>query len=148
MMTILRQSGHHARRILARGLHGSSLKLRDAPLDIHPEVQEALAHKKPVVALETALVTHGLPFPQRLEVPLAMEQNVRSTGAVPATIGLIEGRIKVGLEKSELEKLADPSTRSVKLSRRDIAAAVSLGYNGGRQRLAALNHLRKTFSGL
>lgn len=60
-----------------------------------------------------------------------MEQNVRLSGAVPATIGLIGGRIKVGLERKELERLADPAGKSVKLSRRDIAAAVALGKDGG-----------------
>lgn len=133
-MAILRQSGRLGRRALTRrGLHSGILKLRDAPLDIHPEVQEALAHNKPIVALETALVSHGLPYPQSLEVPLAMEQNVRSTGAVPATIGLIGGRVKVGLERHELQRLADPSVKGFKISRRDIAAAVALGKDGGRR---------------
>src|SRR5688572_6274903 len=76
-------------------------------VDIHPEVREAIAHRKPVVALETALVTHGLPAPESLSVPLSLERLVRSTGAVPATIGLVGGRVKIGLQTSELERLAD-----------------------------------------
>ncbi len=57
------------------------------------------------MALETALVTHGLPYPQSLEVPLGLEGIVRSTGAVPATIGIIGGRVKIGLERNELDYL-------------------------------------------
>ena len=94
---------------LVRGLSSSSrfrpYSLKDAPVDVHPEVEDALAHNRPVVALETALVTHGLPFPSSLEVPLALEEIVRSTGSVPATIGMIDGRVKIGLERDELERL-------------------------------------------
>ena len=107
------------------------LKLRGAPIDIHPEVEDALQHNKPVVALETALVTHGLPYPQSLEVPLAMEANVRASGSVPATIGLIGGRVKIGMERQELERLANRDSNPVKVSRRDIAAAIASGRDGG-----------------
>jgi len=121
---------------ICRGLSSwaqlGSLRANNAPVDIHPEVQDALAHKKPVVALETALVTHGLPYPLSLEVPLAMEANVRSSGAIPATIGIIEGRVKIGLEKSEVDRLASRTAKkSVKVSRRDIAAAIATGVDGG-----------------
>lgn len=125
------RSGSVAQRVMGRGIH--NFRERGIPIDIHPEVEEALQHSKPVVALETALVSHGLPFPQRLEVPLAMEQNVRSTGAVPATIGLISGRVKVGLERHELERLADPAGKPVKISRRDIAPAIATGRDGGER---------------
>lgn len=131
-MLLLRPVTHSrsfAQRVLGRSIH--NLKLRDAPVDIHPEVEEALAHNKPVVSLETALVTNGLPYPQSLEVPLSQEQIVRSTGAIPATIGLVGGRVKIGLEKHELERLADPSGKPVKISRRDIAAAIATGRDGG-----------------
>lgn len=105
---------------------------RIAPVDIHPEVEEALAHNKPVVALETALVTHGLPYPQSLEVPLGLEGIVRSTGAVPATIGIIGGRVKIGLERNELDYLADrTASKPAKVSRRDIAAAIATQADGG-----------------
>lgn len=106
-------------------------RLNDAPIDIHPEVEDALAHGKPVVALETALVTHGLPFPSSLEVPLSLEEIVRSTGSIPATIGMIDGRVKIGLERDELERLASRRGKPSKISRRDIAAAVALEADGG-----------------
>lgn len=104
---------------------------RIPPLDIHPEVQQALAENKPVVALETALVTHGLPYPQNLQVSLSLEDIVRSTGSIPSTIGVVGGRIKVGLTKGELERLADEKARPAKISRRDIAPAIAIKADGG-----------------
>ncbi|KAJ3563446.1 hypothetical protein NP233_g8940 [Leucocoprinus birnbaumii] len=109
----------------------SATELSSAPIDIHPEVEEALSSGKPVVSLETTLITHGLPHPTNLETGLELEQIVRSTGSIPATIGVIDGRVKVGLEKQELERLADPARKSVKLSRRDIAPALALKADGG-----------------
>lgn len=103
----------------------------NVPVDIHPEVQDALAHHKPVVALETALVTHGLPHPSNLDVAINLENIVRSTGSIPATIGLVDGRVKIGLEKSDLERLADRREKPAKISRRDIAAAIATGSDGG-----------------
>ncbi|KAI0778267.1 indigoidine synthase A-like protein [Trametes elegans] len=104
-----------------------------APIDIHPEVQDALAHGRPVVALETTIVTHGMPYPANLDTARSVENNVRKAGAVPATIGLIEGRVKIGLEPRELERLADVHKNAgvVKLSRRDIGPAISLKRDGG-----------------
>ncbi|KAF7310868.1 Indigoidine synthase A-like protein [Mycena chlorophos] len=113
---------------------------RGAPIDIHPEVQEALATGKPVVALETALTTHGLPPPINLQTTLALENTVRSTGCVPATIGIVAGRVKIGLERPEIERLADVDRvpRSVKISRRDISSALALKVDGGTTIAATL----------
>jgi len=109
-----------------------SFRANDGPVVIHPEVEDALLHHKPVVALETALVSHGLPHPTNLEVPLGLEQVVRSTGSIPATIGIIEGKVKIGLERHEMERLADRNAKPVKVSRRDIAAAIATkAYGGG-----------------
>ncbi|KAI0825052.1 indigoidine synthase A-like protein [Trametes gibbosa] len=104
-----------------------------APIDIHPEVQDALAHGRPLVALETTIVTHGMPYPANLQTARSVESNVRKVGAIPATIGLIEGRVKIGLEPHELERLADIQANKsvVKLSRRDIGAAIALKRDGG-----------------
>ncbi|KAI1788747.1 indigoidine synthase A-like protein [Ganoderma leucocontextum] len=104
-----------------------------APIDVHPEVQEALAHGRPVVALETTIVTHGMPYPTNRETAQSVESNIRKAGAIPATIGLIEGRVKIGLESHELERLADVSRNPsvVKLSRRDLGAAIALKKDGG-----------------
>jgi hypothetical protein len=110
-----------------------AVRARNAPIDLHPEVEDALAHNQPVVALETALVTHGLPYPQSLDVPLMLEDVVRSTGAVPATIGILGGRVKVGLARDELDRLAGrkAGAKLAKVSRRDIAAALATGSDGG-----------------
>ncbi|KAH9858112.1 indigoidine synthase A-like protein [Lenzites betulinus] len=106
---------------------------KHAPIDVHPEVQEARAHRRPLVALETTIVTHGMPYPANLETARSVESNVRKAGAIPATIGLIEGRVKIGLEPHELERLADirADKSVVKLSRRDIGAAIALKKDGG-----------------
>lgn len=109
----------------------SAIERANAPIDVHPEVEDALSSGKPVVSLETAVVTHGLPYPTNLELGLELENIVRSIGSVPATIGMIDGRIKIGLEKAELERLADPERKRVKISRRDIAPAVTLKADGG-----------------
>lgn len=112
-------------------LRSNAALLKGAPLDIHPEVEDALAHNKPVVALETALVTHGFPYPSSLQLPLDLEQIVRSTGSIPATIGIIGGRVKVGMTREELDRLASRALKPAKVSRRDIAAAIALKSDGG-----------------
>jgi pseudouridine-5'-phosphate glycosidase/pseudouridine kinase len=103
---------------------------------VHPEIEDALFSGKPVVSLETALITHGLPYPTNLEIGIELEQIVRSTGAIPATIGVMDGRIKIGLQRPELERLADPTRKKAKLSRRDIAPALALKADGGERVLA------------
>lgn len=92
---------------------------KHALIDIHPEVASSLAARKPVVALETALVTNGIAPPTNLEIGLKLEEIVRRQGAVPATIGIVDGRVKIGLERKELERLADVGEgkkRKVKVS--------------------------------
>ena len=119
-------------RVFTRTFYSwTALRDRRAPLDIHPEVEEALVNRRAVVALETALVTHGLPYPSSIEVPLALEGIVRSTGSIPATIGIIDGRIKIGLKKDELSRLAERRSKPAKVSRRDIAAAIATRSDGG-----------------
>lgn len=99
-------------------------------LALAPEVTQALADARPVVALESTIVTHGMPWPANFETARAVEATVRAHGAVPATIAVLAGKIRVGLEDPELEALArDPAAR--KLSRRDLAAALSQGWRGG-----------------
>ena len=93
------------------------------------EVARALASKAPVVALETTLVTHGLPHPDGVTTASALEQIVRDAGATPATIGILNGAIRVGLTRGELEQLANtPNVAKVNLS--NLAAAVSSGQPG------------------
>jgi len=94
------------------------------------QVKEAINQHSPIVALESTVITHGLPQPKNYEVALAMENEVIKENAAPATICLIDGVIRVGIDNNELKTLAQ-TTNSVKVSRKDIAYAVSFGLNGG-----------------
>ncbi len=95
-------------------------------LHLDGEVHAALAENRPVVALESTLITHGLPYPDNVNTALAMEKAVREGGATPATIAVIDGEIRVGLSTSEIEQLAHAANVR-KCSRRDIAIAVARG---------------------
>ncbi len=106
-----------------------SLKLPPAFI-LAPEVTAALRIERPVVALESAVITHGLPRPQNLELAQQLEVEVRSQGAVPATIALLNGKIHVGLTTSELIELAD-AQNTRKISRRDFALAIARAESGG-----------------
>src|SRR5262245_12631763 len=97
-----------------------------SPIHLHPEVASALRGGLPVVALESTLITHGLPWPENLETARAAEAAVRAEGAVPATIAVWQGRPTVGLTSTELETLAQ-NREVLKASRRDLAAAVAAG---------------------
>jgi len=97
--------------------------------DFKDEVKEALEKGKPVVALESTLISHGFPYPENLEVAGEMEEIIRGYGVVPATIAVIGGKIKVGLTRGELEFMAT-SKDILKASRRDLAAIVAKGLNG------------------
>ncbi len=99
-------------------------------LDISPEVAEALANGKPVVALESTIISHGMPYPRNVETALLVEQTIRENGAVPATIAIIGGRLKAGLSKDEIEYLGKAGTKVAKASRRDIAALVARKADG------------------
>ncbi|MEQ8700790.1 MAG: pseudouridine-5'-phosphate glycosidase [Bauldia litoralis] len=98
-------------------------------IDISDEVQAALDARKPLVALETTIVSHGMPWPQNLDTALEVEEIVRDGGAVPAAIAVLDGRIRVGLDRASLEQLAH-SKETLKLSRADLAYGVSSGKPG------------------
>uniref|UniRef100_A0A1L8E1E1 Putative pseudouridine-5'-phosphate glycosidase n=1 Tax=Nyssomyia neivai TaxID=330878 RepID=A0A1L8E1E1_9DIPT len=100
-------------------------------IDISPEVSRALRNSQPIVALESTIITHGMPYPQNLNTALEVEDTVRAQNAVPATIAIIKGRIKVGLSQEELVMLAAPDLKAIKTSRRDLAHIVSTGGCGG-----------------
>ncbi len=96
-------------------------------IDLSPEVSAALAQNEPIVALESTLITHGLPYPANVETALAMEQAVRGHGAVPATIAILQGQISVGLSVEAIERLGSMPAGTVrKCSRRDLPIAVGL----------------------
>lgn len=94
------------------------------------DVATALAEGRGVVALETTIITHGLPTPVNFEVARECEAAVRDAGATPATIGVLDGRVVVGLSEDELVRLADPARGARKLSSRDLGVAVALGGDG------------------
>ncbi len=98
-------------------------------LDMKAEVQQALEQKKPVVALESTIISHGMPYPQNVETALAVEEIIRQAGAIPATIAILDGRIKVGLEHDEIEQLAK-ADHVIKTSRRDFPYVVANKLNG------------------
>ena len=98
-------------------------------LDVHPEVEKALKSKLPIVALESSIISHGMPYPENIETALMVEDTVRANNAIPATIAIIKGRLKVGLTKKEIEFLAT-NDEVRKISRRDLAIAVSQKFSG------------------
>ncbi|MDQ1644552.1 MAG: pseudouridylate synthase, partial [Cryptosporangiaceae bacterium] len=100
-----------------------------AGIAVSPEVADALAEGRPVVALESTILAHGLPRPRNLEVGGQIEAAVRSAGAVPATVGVVGGRILVGLDAKALERLA-LGGEVAKLSVRDLPVAVARGLDG------------------
>ncbi len=98
-------------------------------LNIHPEVAQALSLGKPVVALESTIIAHGMPYPQNVQTAMEVEAVIRAAGAVPATIAVLEGKICIGLSREQIEVLG--STPDVmKLSRRDLPYAVATGKPG------------------
>ena len=104
------------------------MKLNDY-LDIHPDVEDAIKNKLPIVALESTIISHGMPYPKNIETALMVEDTVRSNNAIPATIAIINGRLKVGLTNKEIEFLAT-NNKVRKISRRDLAIAVSKKLSG------------------
>ncbi|MEQ8677623.1 MAG: pseudouridine-5'-phosphate glycosidase [Aggregatilineales bacterium] len=100
-------------------------------LTISEELKNALHENRAVVALESTVITHGLPYPQNVETATAMENAVRSAGAIPATIAVLQGKITVGISGDEIERLGAISDKSVrKCSRRDLAITVARGEDG------------------
>lgn len=99
-------------------------------LDIAPEVCSALDAGKPVVALESTIISHGMPYPQNVETALNVEKIIRENGAVPATIAVIKGRLKAGLSKDEIDYLGKTGYAVPKASRRDLPVLVAQGRDG------------------
>lgn len=117
-----------------------------ALMDFHPAVLAALNAEEPVVALESTIISHGMPFPQNVQMAQEVENVVRENGATPATIAVLGGRLKIGLNPEELHQLAtDPTVE--KISTRDLPVTVALGKNGATtvastMRIAALAGIR------
>jgi len=99
-------------------------------LDCSPEVAAALAAGEPVVALESTIISHGMPYPQNVETALRVERTIREEGAVPATVAVIGGRLKAGLSAQEIEYLGKKGRAVAKASRRDLPVLVARGEDG------------------
>ena len=99
-------------------------------LDVNPEVAEAIANGKPVVALESTIISHGMPYPRNVETALNVERIIRENGAVPATIAIIGGRLKAGLTADEIEYFGKKGQAIHKASRRDLAVLCARGEDG------------------
>ena len=99
-------------------------------LDIAPKVQQALAEGRPVVALESTIISHGMPYPKNVETAMLVEQTIRDNGAVPATIAILGGRLKAGLSPEEIEYLGKSGRAVAKVSRRDLPMIVARGADG------------------
>lgn len=100
-------------------------------LSVAPEVHEALAGGRAVVALESTIITHGMPYPQNLEMAKKVEAEVRQHGAIPATVAIMDGKFRVGVQGEDLERLAVEGHKAAKASRRDVAALLAAGELAG-----------------
>ena len=98
-------------------------------IDIHPEVENAIENKEPIVALESTIISHGMPYPKNVETAFMVEETVRSNKAIPATIAIINGRLKVGLTNKEIEFLAT-NEEVKKVSRRDLPITIAQKLSG------------------
>lgn len=99
-------------------------------LDLSEEAADALAEGRPVVALESTIISHGMPYPRNAETALSVEAAVRETGAVPATVAILGGRLKAGLSSADIERLAKGGQAAIKTSRRDLPFVVAKGLDG------------------
>ncbi|XP_055365674.1 uncharacterized protein zgc:136858 isoform X3 [Betta splendens] len=116
--------------ILRKGTYQSTWSKKDNLFRVHPSVSQALAENKPVVALESTIITHGMPYPHNLSTAKEVEAIVQAEGATPATVGVIEGKVHIGLSSEELDQLAQ-SKRPLKVSRRDLPYVISKALTGG-----------------
>ncbi len=108
------------------------MKMMKQHIQYHPQTAKAIAEQKALVALESTVITHGLPYPINVEVARSMEDAVREGGATPATVAIIKGQIMIGLTDDQLEYLGQQKPENVrKCSRRDLVIAVARGENGG-----------------
>ncbi len=97
---------------------------------VHPDVKHALQNNGPVVALESTIISHGMPYPQNVETAILVENQVKKNGAVPATIAILDGIIHIGLDQEQLKRLGQLGQKCIKTSRRDIAVVCSQKQNG------------------
>ena len=99
-------------------------------LSVNPEVKEALINRLPVVALESTIISHGMPYPQNVETALNVEKIIRDSGAIPATIAILQGKLTVGCTPAQIEYLGKKGLEVTKASRRDLPVLLSRGEDG------------------
>lgn len=99
-------------------------------LDVAPEVADALSASRPVVALESTIISHGMPYPRNVATAAAVEDTVRAAGALPATIAILGGRLKVGLTRDEIQRIGERGTEVIKCSRRDLPFVIARKQDG------------------
>ena len=99
-------------------------------LDVSEPVSQALQEGRPVVALESTIITHGMPYPRNVETALAVEGAITDRGAIPATTALTNGKLRVGLTAEEIDNLGQSGDSAIKTSRRDLAAVLARGAVG------------------
>lgn len=99
-------------------------------LEVSPEIELALKENKPVVALESTIISHGMPYPQNVETALKVEEIIRENGAIPATMAILNGKLKVGLNKEEIDYLGKKGLKVIKASRRDIPVILAKKEDG------------------
>ncbi|KAL7639787.1 UNVERIFIED_CONTAM: hypothetical protein RMT77_009197 [Armadillidium vulgare] len=124
---------HGIEHNIARPFSGISSCHQSIPksIKIHPKIREAIVDKSPIVALESAIISHGMKYPFNFQTALEVESVVRSQGALPATIGLINGEIHVGLTEDQISFLSEYKTNCIKISRRDLSYAMAKKLHGG-----------------
>ncbi|RXG70782.1 Pseudouridine-5'-phosphate glycosidase [Armadillidium vulgare] len=124
---------HGIEHNIARPFSGISSCHQSIPksIKIHPKIRKAIVDKSPVVALESAIISHGMKYPFNFQTALEVESVVRSQGALPATIGLINGEIHVGLTEDQISFLSEYKTNCIKISRRDLSYAMAKKLHGG-----------------
>ena len=108
------------------------MKLPEKYLDVNPEVREALAEGRPVVALESTIISHGMPYPQNVETAMNVEKIIRENGAVPATIAILKGKLTVGCTPEQIEYLGKKGLAVTKASRRDLPVLFPAGRTAPR----------------
>jgi pseudouridine-5'-phosphate glycosidase len=106
------------------------MSVNSAQLKLSSEVENAIRSGNPVVALESTIISHGMPYPQNFEMALAVEEQVRKHGAIPATVAVLGGQLRAGLSKTEIEELAKKGAQTVKVSRRDLPLIIAKKQDG------------------
>lgn len=109
----------------------SQIRRISSAIRLHPEIKHALDSNLPIVALESTIITHGLPYPANIEMAQSVESIIRSNGCIPATMGYIKGQAVIGCNEQDLEQMGDPNTPKMKISRRDICTAIGRKITGG-----------------